>query len=175
MYYHCSGDEKMNKANRASLFCLMVMALGAICAALLLQPGSEQRARADTLPGDTLPPTPSPSATQSVDPNDFTTEGPFHFAPFTIADFGPITTNADIPGSLVVDGDWVAYTSSNIVCGHCGNIARSLYAQNIVTGKLVTIRGSNAKFPDPASDSRVGISEVKLHDSTLRWVQPSRP
>ncbi|MEP6775313.1 MAG: hypothetical protein ABJA50_06925 [Chloroflexota bacterium] len=165
----------MKLRNRIGLFCLLVVALGAICAALLLQPNRAQQAKADTLPPDTLPPTPVASPTQSTDPNDFTTEGPFPFAPFTIADFGPITTNADMSGSLVVNGDWVAYTSSNIVCGHCGNIARSLFGQNIVTGKLVTIRGSSAKFPDPASDSRVGISKVELHDSTVTWVQPSRP
>ncbi len=161
----------MNRANRVLQFCLVAMALGVMCAALLLQAGRGQQARADTLPPDTLPPTPAASPTQSTDPNDFVTEGPFRFAPFTMADFGPVTTNAPVPGSLAVNGDWAAYTSSHIVCGHCGYVADTLFVQNLVTGKLVTIKGSSQMV----IDSKVGISDVEIRNTAVRWVQPATP
>src|SRR6476620_3438189 len=99
---------------KAGLFVLALAA--ALCLAILLQPATRYAGAAPVTQGVTAGPT------LSTDPNDFTSQGPIPFSPVTIADFGPVTTHAPVPGSLVVNGDWVAYTSSHIVCGHCGGV-----------------------------------------------------
>ena len=144
-----------------SLVTFGLLAVCALCAALFLQPDAAKQASADT----------TPTATPIPDPNDFTTQGPFGFGPFTIADFGPVTTNAAVPGSLAVSGDWVAYTSSHIVCGHCGYYADTLYIQNVVTGQLISIKGSSQML----GDSKVGITDVAIRNTAVRWTQPADP
>ncbi|MEO8289073.1 MAG: hypothetical protein ABI670_21900 [Chloroflexota bacterium] len=132
----------------------------ALSAAILLQPIVTQIAGAQ--PTNATP-----------DPNDFTTKGSILFAPVTLADFGPVTTNAPVPSTLVVSDDWVAYGSSHIVCGHCGYITDSVYGQNVVTGKTVHIKGSSQRNGN--SDSRTGMGAIELRDALLTWTQPALP
>jgi hypothetical protein len=150
---------------KAGAFVLALAA--ALCVAILFQPAIQQATAAPTPQGAT------PAPTLSTDPNDFTSQGSIPFSPITIADLGPVTTNANFLGGLVVSGDWVAYGTSHIVCGHCGNVTGALYAQNLITGLIKQIKGSSQNVA--GGDGRVGIAKIELHGTILTWTQPATP
>jgi hypothetical protein len=134
-----------------------------VCIAILLQPAARPAGAAPASQA-------TPSPTTSTDPNDFTTKGSIPFSPITIADLGPVTTNANFLSGLVVNGDWVAYGTSHVVCGHCGGVTSALYAQNLATGATIAITGSTRLVP--GSDSRIGIDSIAIHEDILTWTQP---
>jgi len=84
-----------------------------------------------------------------------------------------VTTNAPAPGSLQVNGDWVAYTSAHIVCGHCGYVPDTIYAQNLINWQIKAIKGSSQNVPN--GETRVGITKLELHGTILTWTQPGNP
>ena len=132
-----SGDyNTMNTRNRIGLFCLLAMALGQYARRCCCNRVARSRQ-------GQIRYLQRPRLTDPIDrPERFVTEGPFRFAPFTVADFGPVTTNAPVPGSLAVIGDWVAYTSSILYVGTVATWPIRCMLKIIITGKLVTIKGS---------------------------------
>ena len=95
------------------------------------------------------------------------------FAPLTLADLGPRTTNSAALEWLGLSGDWVAYATGHIGCGHCGTYTNRITLQNMLTGDTIPIT------PSLRLISQDGVYEdaaaFQFAGGKLLWSQPGQP
>lgn len=95
------------------------------------------------------------------------------FAPITVADLGPRTTNSASLEWLGLSGDWVAYATGHIGCGHCGTYTNLITLQNVLTGDTIPIT------PSLRLISQDGVYEdasaFQFAGGKLVWTQPGQP
>ena len=123
----------------------------------------------------------TPVATYPTDPNsrpDYTrppsVKGSMPFSPITIVDYGPVSTNAFFPAGIWISGDWIIYGAQSISCGHCGYYAHTIYAQDVLTGKVITIDGT-VRTRSTDSDALDGVGNIQVGGDIITWRQPARP
>jgi hypothetical protein len=95
------------------------------------------------------------------------------FSPITIADFGPVTTNAYFPAGVWISGDRIVYGAQSVVCGHCGYYTHTIFAQDVLTGKVTTINGAVRTRPN--SDALDGMVDIQVGGDIVTWRQPAMP
>lgn len=100
--------------------------------------------------------------------------GSIPFRPITIADFGPVQTNALFPSWVGVSGDWVGYAAESVVCGHCANYTHIIYVQNVVTHSIITINTAS-QHDYSSSEFVLGAEKIQMSGNLLTWKQPARP
>ncbi len=100
-------------------------------------------------------------------------KGIIPFSPMTITDFGPVSSNAPIPGGIWVSGDWVVYVAQNKGCGHCNYYKHTLYVQHVINGSVVQIRAAVQSYP--LTDNPKGMDNVVIGGTMITWTQPARP
>lgn len=95
------------------------------------------------------------------------------FAPITLADLGPRTTNSASLEWLGLSGDWIAYASGHIGCGHCGYYTTLITLQNMLTGQTIPLT------PSLRLISQDGVYEdatgLQFAGGKLVWTQPGQP
>src|SRR5947208_12347722 len=112
-----------------------VTTVGMLAGALLA--GGGVHAQTGTVPPETVPPP---------------------FAPITLADVGPVTTNQSQVGWLGMSGEWALYALAQPGCGHCQPFINQIYAQNLGNTQRVMIPTAMADFYG-GSRSSIGASD----------------
>jgi hypothetical protein len=75
------------------------------------------------------------------------------------------------PGGIWITGDWVVYAAEYGSCGHCGRYTQTLYAQQVLTGGLITLKGAT----QAASSNSVtvqGMADIQVNGNIITWKQP---
>lgn len=98
-------------------------------------------------------------------------EAPAPFAPVTIANFGPITTNQPQVAWVAIGGDWAAYAARQPGCGHCQGTINALYLQNLATSQRIAIHPAIAQAPTNTL-SNIGATDLLWRAHKLFWRQP---
>ncbi len=95
------------------------------------------------------------------------------FAPITLADLGPRTTNSASLEWLGLSGDWIAYATGQIGCGHCGYYTNQITLQNVLTGRKLTLTPSLHLIS--ADGVYEDARDLQFAGGKLVWTQPGQP
>ncbi len=79
----------------------------------------------------------------------------------------------NIPSWTGASYDWVAYSTSNEGCGHCGSYITSLHLSNPGNGKTILIRGSRWSYSLSSGGATRGLDpNIVFFNNYLVWSQP---
>ncbi|HYP39245.1 MAG TPA: hypothetical protein VEX13_02710 [Chloroflexia bacterium] len=98
------------------------------------------------------------------------------FAPITLADMGPISTNNSGIMWADVSGDWLVYIVGGAHSPSASSLVGAFYVQNALTHKVAMIRVSQVASVTGGSDHSGERGVVNLHfeGERLVWEQPTQ-